>query len=107
VGGVQADERVKSRSEEVGPNRQSVVINQLAPLDGGHGEKQTSQDNCRKPEELEETHTIPIESAFREHDRHAAREQKDRREHGQSQHLAGSWTSQTLADIKEIARNEN
>src|SRR5215510_14455891 len=104
VGRVQSYERVERCSEEIGTNRQSVVIDQLAPLDGGHGKKQTSQDDCREPEELEETQTIPIESAFREHYRHAAREQKDRGEHRQIQHLAWSRTRQTLADIKDVGR---
>src|SRR5215510_4945268 len=107
VAGVQAYERVERRSEEVSANRQSVVIDQPAPFDGGHGEKQTSQHNCREPEELEQSNAIPIESTFREHDRHAAREQKDRREHRQFQHIAWHWTRQTLADIKEIGRDEN
>src|SRR5262245_3942790 len=107
VAGMQAYERVERRSKQIGANRQSVVIDQLAPLDGGHGKKQTRQDNRREPEELEETHAIPIESAFSEHDCHAAREQKDGGEHRQVQHLAWGRTSQTLADIKDVARDED
>src|ERR1041384_8348074 len=96
VAGVQSYECVERRSKQVGANRQSIVIDQLAPLDGGHGEKKTRQHNCRGPEELEETHTIPIESAFSEDDSHAAREQEDRSEHRQIQHLAWGRTRQTL-----------
>ena len=107
MAGVQSYECVERRSKQVGADRQSVVIDQLAPLHRGHSEKQTSQENCREPEEFEKSHAISIESALSEHDSHAAREQKDRGEHRQIQHLAWSRTRQTLADIKDVARDED
>src|SRR5215813_8848394 len=104
---MQADERVKRRSEEVSADRKSVMVDQPAPLDCGHAEKQRTENNCREPEELEETHPIAIEGAFREHNRYAARQQEDRSQHRQIQHFTRSRARQTLADIKEVAGNEN
>src|SRR4051812_6484774 len=77
------------------------------PLASCHAQKYGCEHDGQQPEEFEQSLALILESTFREHDRDAAREQTDRGEHRQLQHLTRGWASLALAEIEKIGDNED
>src|SRR5437899_11458370 len=55
VEGMQTNERIVGGSEQVGLNRKTFVVDQVAPLKSCAGEKQRSEGECQRPPQCEGT----------------------------------------------------
>src|SRR5271168_5322041 len=78
VRGMQPHERIKRSTEEVRADRQSVVINQLVPLNAGPDKEDGAENPGQRPPQTEDLYLAMLDGALGEPDRQAAGEQADR-----------------------------
>src|SRR5690242_14429647 len=77
------------------------------PLASCHAQKYGCEHDGQQPTEFEQSLALILESPFRQHDRDAAREQADRGEYRQLQHLTRGWASQALPEIEKVGNDED
>src|SRR5262245_28900514 len=99
VTGVEADQRIKGRAEEIGADRQARPGDQMAPLHGSKRQKEGAEDYRAGPPESEAACVRTLEGALSQYDRQAAREQTDGGYDRRFQHLRRIGAAETLADI--------
>src|SRR6266481_4772758 len=104
--GVQPDEGVVSRSEQVGTDRQPFVANQVSPFERRAAEEDRPEHDGGDPGSRERTDLAPAQPGDCAMDRPAAREKADRQEHGKVQH-AGGRTADALARLEQVRDNED
>src|SRR4029077_20009414 len=99
---VQTDERVIGCPEEVGGDRQPVLVDQPVPFLSGPEKKQTTQQNREGPQAKECAAFALLEEFPSIVNGQAAGEQADRKENRSFEYFARSGSGQALAYIKEV-----
>jgi hypothetical protein len=77
VGRVQADQRVKRRTKEIRPNRQSKIMDQVIPLPRCHRQEDHAQQDRPRQTQRATANVVFAQCAYRIMDREAARKQTD------------------------------
>src|SRR6266849_2935935 len=103
---VQADQRVVGGPEEVRPDGQALVDDQVPPFQPGAGQEHRSERDSREPPAREGTDLSAPERRHRPMDRPAAREQADGEEDGRVQHRR-SRPARALPHVEEVGDDED
>src|SRR5271165_3851009 len=77
VAGVQTDQRIESRSEQIRADREMILVNELVPLNCGIDQKTDAQKSRDQPPEVKKASDPFMKIPFRNYNRRAAGKQKD------------------------------
>src|SRR6185295_18082859 len=80
VQAVQPHQRVVGRSEQIGPNREPLYLDEPTPLARGAVKERHAQRDGHKPEGTEPFELTEAKRSYRQVDRYAARKQTDSKE---------------------------
>src|SRR5215469_1939428 len=103
---VQPHQRVIGGAEKIRRDCQSPLVNQAMPLAGRAHQKNRAQRQCDKPENPERADVPPLECSHREMDGQAAREQANRGDDGNLQHLPRHRPAQAFSDVIDVGHDE-
>src|SRR5260370_16680582 len=107
VEGMQTDKRIVGCSEQVGLDRETFVVDQVAPLTSRAGEKKRSKCERQKPPQSEGANLLFLPRFPGPVNRETARKQTNREEDRDIQHVFGRGPRQTPADVKKIGHDKN
>src|SRR6267143_5633597 len=106
VEGVQSDQGVVSRSEEIRADGQPFLADEVSPFEGRSAEEDGAEHDGGDPEPRERAHVAPAERGDGAMDRQAAREQADCQEYGSVQH-ARRRSADAFACIEQVRDDED
>ena len=107
VTGMQPDQRLKGRTEQIGPDREPFLVNQVEPFIDGPQYKSNAGGEGDAPPKMEPPKRTLFQMVFSNDDRSATAKQQNRSEPGKMQHLMRVRRDQALADVEKVSDDED
>src|SRR5260370_12733082 len=103
---MQTDKRIVGCTEQVGLDRETFVVDQVAPLTSRAGEKKRSECERQKPPQSEGANLCVLQRFHGEVNRETTRKQTNREEDRDMQHVFWRGRRQTAAAVKKIGHDK-